>query len=42
MELDKISGSDGQEVPASLVKALIEQGRIEGDSQAIMEYSIRL
>ena len=49
--LDKRSGSDGQGVPAPLGKAasrdnlenaLIEQGRIEGDSQAIMGYSRRL
>ena len=51
--LDKRSGSDDQGVPAplgkaalerrdSLENALIEQGRIEGDSQATMGYSRRL
>ena len=50
--LDKRSGSDGQGVPAplgnylesrdNLEDALIEQGRIKGDSKATMGYSRRL
>ena len=52
--LNKRSGSDGQGVPAPLGKTaaleswdclkgvLIAQGRIKGDSQAVMGYSNRL